>query len=178
MNFNTLQARKEPAGCIHTHPSLLQGCVYPEETPECPSFTPQHFRSQACMEAYTCDPSTREAEAGGRWSLATVWATGWLQAILRYGVRSCLTWMTPPCACPSLGLVSVLVQVVRYALTEQNTLQTARSWGNVFSTKLVGTKSEKERKEERKQASLRSQRDLYCFAKRWNMETFPILEKL
>lgn len=56
--------------------------------------------------------------------------------------------------------------------------QTARSWGNVFSTKLVGTQSEKGRKEERKQASLRSQRDLYCFAERWNMETFPILEKL
>ena len=158
------------------HP--FSGAVYTQRKPQSVLHLHHNTRSQACLVAYPCDPSTWEAEAGGRWSLATVWATGWLQAILRYGVRSCLTWMTPPCAWPSLGLVSVLVQVVRYALTEQNTLQTARSWGNVFSTKLVGTKSEKERKEERKQASLRSQRDLNCFAKRWNMETFPILEKL
>lgn len=71
-------------------------------------------------------PGRPRLEGVGVWP---VWATGWFQAILRYGVRSCLTRMTPPCAGPSLGLVSILVQVVRYALTEQEILQTARSDG-------------------------------------------------
>lgn len=142
--------KSQQDGCPLIHP--FSRAVYTQRNPrECHSFTPQHFRSQACMVAYACGPSTWEAEAGGRWSLTTVWATGWFQAILRYGVRSCLTWMTPPCAWPSLGLVSILVQVVRYALTEQEILQTARLDG-MFSAQTCWDKKWKW-KEGGKQAS-------------------------
>lgn len=184
ISIHYMTEKRQQDVCTLIHP-FSRLCM-PRGNPECHSFTLQHFRSQACTVAYACDPSTWEAKAGGHWSLTAVWATGWFQAIVRCGVRSCLTWMTPPRAWPSLGLVSILVQVVRYALTEQETLETARSWGNVFSTKLVRTKSEKGRKEGRKkrrkeaskQGSLRSQRDLHCFAERWNTEAFPILENL
>lgn len=139
--------KSQQDGCTLIHPFFR--AVYTQRKPrECHSFTPQHFRSQACMVAYTCDPSAWEAEVGGLWSLTTVWATGWFQAILRYGVRSFLTWMTPPCAWPSLGLVSIPVQVVRYVLTEQEILQTARSEGMFSALNLLGQNVKKEGRRE------------------------------